>query len=490
MSLLLQGNEPLEKIPRELFLAFPALRVLNLSETSIREVPSSINSLCQLRALILQSCFKLTELPPVANLHNLQVFDCDNSRLRCLPQGMENLTNLRLLNMLAPDLKSISKGFSLKFPSIEMLNMSRSCLGATSFDEISSLHNLTYLSIRVDSSSCFNRDYSWMTRVKGFLIEVGETLTYGPYNKSIRAIKVHKCEIFSNGELSGMLQFASDLHLEYCGGLRKLIGCNRSNGLKLLKLRSCSCSFGPVEGGSGKFDPLPNLEHLDLHLADNLKSVSDFGQYLGLTFSKLRQLNISHCATGRVISHCASLTCLFNDGGICSVPKHLEEIMINNCFQLVELYVQCSSSDQATLVNSEIPRVRKLYLYNAPQLGTLGEPQNREGCSEPSWFRMLVTARAPAWVVTNMVSEHGLWSQAICKITNTVMPPRHIIDQNTKANEVCPTHGIRTRNGAHTPKPIPTPGVPPVPNIPPRAPQTDDNRPPTAQRDISNTEFR
>ncbi|XP_047258995.1 probable disease resistance protein At4g27220 [Capsicum annuum] len=376
MSLLLQGNEPLEKIPRELFLAFPALRVLNLSETSIREVPSSINSLCQLRALILQSCFKLTELPPVANLHNLQVFDCDNSRLRCLPQGMENLTNLRLLNMLAPDLKSISKGFSLKFPSIEMLNMSRSCLGATSFDEISSLHNLTYLSIRVDSSSCFNRDYSWMTRVKGFLIEVGETLTYGPYNKSIRAIKVHKCEIFSNGELSGMLQFASDLHLEYCGGLRKLIGCNRSNGLKLLKLRSCSCSFGPVEGGSGKFDPLPNLEHLDLHLADNLKSVSDFGQYLGLTFSKLRQLNISHCATGRVISHCASLTCLFNDGGICSVPKHLEEIMINNCFQLVELYVQCSSSDQATLVNSEIPRVRKLYLYNAPQLGTLGEPQS------------------------------------------------------------------------------------------------------------------
>ncbi|PHT39947.1 hypothetical protein CQW23_18801 [Capsicum baccatum] len=46
-SLLLQDNEPLEKIPHKFFLAFPALRVLNLSETSIRELASSIYSLCQ-----------------------------------------------------------------------------------------------------------------------------------------------------------------------------------------------------------------------------------------------------------------------------------------------------------------------------------------------------------------------------------------------------------------------------------------------------------
>ncbi|KAM3270967.1 hypothetical protein P3S67_029169 [Capsicum chacoense] len=248
-----------------------------------------------------------------------------------------------------------------------MLNMPHSCLGATSFDEISSLHNLSYLSIRVDSSSCFNRDYSWMTRLKGFLIEVGETLTYGSYNKSIRVIKVHKCEIFSKGELSGMLQFASDLHLEYCGGLRKLISYNTFNGLKSLNIQSCSCSFGPVEGGSGQFDPLPNLKYLHLSYVYYLRSVSDFGQYLGLRFSKLCRLNISDCA---------SLTCLFNDGGVCSVPKHLEEIIINHCHQLVDLFVQCSSSDQATLVNSEIPRVQKLKLYDLPELVTLVEPQS------------------------------------------------------------------------------------------------------------------
>ncbi|KAM3266894.1 hypothetical protein P3L10_003889 [Capsicum annuum] len=280
VKLLLQENYPLEKISHNFFLAFPALRVLNLSRTSIRELPSSINNLCQLLLILLQCCFELKELPPVANLHNLEVLDCEYTELRCLPQGMENLTNLRLLNMPVPDLKSIRKGFFLKFPSIEMLNMPHSCLGATSFDEISSLHNLSYLFITVDSSSCFNRDYSWMTRLKGFHIHIGETLTYVPYNKSMRVINVHKCAIFSNGELSGMLQFASDLYLKECIGL------------------------------------------------------------------------------------------------ICSVPKHLEEIIINQCHQLVDLFVQCSSSDQATLVNSEIPRVQKLKLYDLPELVMLVEPQS------------------------------------------------------------------------------------------------------------------
>ncbi|KAM3270956.1 hypothetical protein P3S67_029158 [Capsicum chacoense] len=281
-SLHLQENKPLAKIPQEFFLAFPALRVLNLSRTGIRELPSSINSLRQLRALILQFCFELKELPPVANLHNLQVLDCYHTLLRCLPQGMDNLTNLRLLNMHVANMKSISKGFFLKFPSIEMLNMPFFSLGATSFDEISSLHTLTYLSIRVDSSSFFNTYYTWMTRLRGFRIDVGETRIFVPYNKSKRVINVYECEIYSNRELSGMLQFASDLYLHACMGLRKLIAYNTFNGLKSLKIVGCSCSFGPVQGGSGQFDPLPNLEYLNLCYVHNLKSVSDFGQHLGL----------------------------------------------------------------------------------------------------------------------------------------------------------------------------------------------------------------
>ncbi|KAJ8538687.1 hypothetical protein K7X08_029983 [Anisodus acutangulus] len=77
-----------------------ALRVLNLCETGIRELPSSINSLYQLRALILQGCRWLKELPPIGDLCNLQVLDCAYTRLRCLPQGMDKLSSIEMINML------------------------------------------------------------------------------------------------------------------------------------------------------------------------------------------------------------------------------------------------------------------------------------------------------------------------------------------------------------------------------------------------------
>ncbi|PHT33241.1 hypothetical protein CQW23_29578 [Capsicum baccatum] len=62
---------------------------------------------------------------------------------------------------------------------------------------------------------------------------------------------------------------------------------------------------------------------------------------------------------------------------------------------------------------------------------------------------------------------------------NMTMPPRRNIDQSAQADEVRPTHGMRTHNRAFTPEPVPTPGVALVPTSPPRAPHTNVNRPPT-----------
>ncbi|XP_060179300.1 disease resistance protein At4g27190-like isoform X1 [Lycium barbarum] len=382
-TLLLQDNNPLEIIPHEFFLTFPALRVLNLSQTGIRALPSSINSLYQLHALILQNCNGLIELPPIGDLYNLQLLDCDNTMLCCLPQGMDQLTNLRLLHLPAANLESIGQGVFLNLSSIEMLNMLESdemiwthsekretlLLGPTPFDEISSLQNLTSLSIKLDSSSIFNRDHTWMTRLKRFRIEVGDYPMEVKFNKSTRMIGVSNCEIFSNGELSGMLHFASDLYLTSCMGLRKLIVRNSFDGLKELHIEHCCCDFEPEEEESGQFDPLPNLEYLNLHTLILLKSVSDFGVLLGLRFSKLRQLNVVNCLC---------LKCLFKVGEAFTVPKHLEDIAISDCGELVELLVQCGSS-QATLVNSEITRVQKLRLNDLPNLKTLGEPESMWG---------------------------------------------------------------------------------------------------------------
>ncbi|CAN4101615.1 unnamed protein product [Withania somnifera] len=390
-TLLLQDNCPLEKIPHDFILSFPALRVLNLSETGISALPSSLNSLYQLRALILKDCHWLTELPPIGNLCNLQVLDCANTLLHYVPHGMDKLTDLRLLHLPPTALENIGQGILLKLSSVEMINMLYTLnwqifsgtpkrgtdislgilrkkrvplLGPTSFDEISSLHKLTSLFIKLDDSSVLNRDYTWMARLKRFHIEVGEAPTPLRFNKSMRMISVSRCEIFSKGELSGMLQFASDLYLKQCRGFKQLITSNSFDGLKLIDIRECYCDFRQLEDGNGQFDPLPNLEYLRLNGLLHLQSLSDFCHLLGLRFSKLRQLDISYCP---------SLRHLFNVGGAIYAPTRLEEISIAFCPQLVELFVQCSSS-QKTLVNSEIPRVQKLWMDSLPELGTLGEP--------------------------------------------------------------------------------------------------------------------
>ncbi|WMV40191.1 hypothetical protein MTR67_033576 [Solanum verrucosum] len=228
-TLLLQDNYSLREIPHEFFLLFPALRVVNLSHT-----------------------------------------------------GMDKLINLRLLDLPVCNFeKSIGEGLFLKLPRIEMLNIRRDRHRLTSFDEISSLHNLTFLYINFDSSSILNRDYTWMKRLN---IEIGETSMSIPFNKSRKMISVLDCENFKH---SGMLQFASDLYLLKCMGLGKLIVNKKStfNGLKSLYIEHCSCDFGEAVQGSGQFDPLPNLEYLSLVAVYNLKSVSDFGQLLGLNYN-------------------------------------------------------------------------------------------------------------------------------------------------------------------------------------------------------------
>ncbi|XP_033509625.1 probable disease resistance protein At4g27220 [Nicotiana tomentosiformis] len=363
-TLLLQDNVPLRRIPHDYFLAFPAIRVLNLSNTSIRALPFSIDSLSQLRALVLQNCCYLTELPAIGNLRNLQLLDCDNTRLHRLPPGMDELTDLRVLYLPATDLENIREGILLKLSNIEMLNMlDTKYLWGRSYpmlDELSYLHKLTCLIIKLDRSSVSNRDHTWMSRLKRFHIEVGEAPM--PFSNSTRMIGVSECEIFSRGQLSGMLQFASLLYLTNCNGLSKLIGYNNNfYGLKSLHISGCHCYFKPMEEGNGQFDPLPNLESLRLYKIFNLKSVSDFGHLLGLRFSKLRQLDVYDCRR---------LTCLFKvDGPFPVVPKHLEEIDIICCAELEELFVPFGSS-QTTL------KVRKLVLKMLPELRTLGEPQS------------------------------------------------------------------------------------------------------------------
>ncbi|KAK2987295.1 hypothetical protein RJ640_000252 [Escallonia rubra] len=79
----------------------------------------------ELRALLLRECEDLEELPPLGGFTKLQVLDCQGaSRIKELPQGMEELSNLRALDISRTSaLRHIQSGPLSKLSSLEFLDM-------------------------------------------------------------------------------------------------------------------------------------------------------------------------------------------------------------------------------------------------------------------------------------------------------------------------------------------------------------------------------
>ncbi|KAL6634762.1 hypothetical protein ACP70R_027433 [Stipagrostis hirtigluma subsp. patula] len=102
------GNSLNVKIPYNLFLILECLRTLDISNTSISEIPSSIGNLIHLRYLGLKNT-KLKRIPEsVCGLLNLQTLDLNHSYyLNGLPRGIRYLVNLRHLELPVSEYPSI-----------------------------------------------------------------------------------------------------------------------------------------------------------------------------------------------------------------------------------------------------------------------------------------------------------------------------------------------------------------------------------------------
>ncbi|KAK2965101.1 hypothetical protein RJ640_012575, partial [Escallonia rubra] len=154
-TLLLQGNRLLRIVPEGFLTAFKSLKVLNLNESRIKILPQSLLQLRELRALLLRKCVDLEELPPLGGFTKLQVLDCHYApSMKELPQGMEELSNLRALNISRTyALRHIQSGTLSKLSSLEFLDMSWGAKwGPTRIAELACLERLTTLYINLDIS--------------------------------------------------------------------------------------------------------------------------------------------------------------------------------------------------------------------------------------------------------------------------------------------------------------------------------------------------
>ncbi|KAJ7981667.1 Disease resistance protein [Quillaja saponaria] len=100
LSTLLLRNNPVTRIADSFFLDMPALRVLDLSSTSIGSLPITVSHLKTLTALLLEGYTRLKFVPSLAKLHALIRLDLSCTKIAKLPLGLGMLVNnLRWLNL-------------------------------------------------------------------------------------------------------------------------------------------------------------------------------------------------------------------------------------------------------------------------------------------------------------------------------------------------------------------------------------------------------
>ncbi|KAI8008791.1 Disease resistance protein [Camellia lanceoleosa] len=391
-SLLLQGNLPLEIVPEGFLLGFPALRVLNLSETRIHTLPLLVIQLHKLEALLLRRCQNLKGLPPLGRLHRLQFLDCSSTNLEALPEGMENLTDLRLLDLSETHhLRHIPNGIISQLFRLETIDMTNSFymwgrkrpkeeLETTQIDELGCLDQLIALYINLNSSYLTFEDLSWIKRLKRFHFVIGLADEKLLVQKKYEEKRVTLCWVNLYGIyywLKQLLENASNLTLDCCKNLEEIPAglakeCYCFIGLKSLAITDYHGEFLPArESGDDRFDLLPNLQELVLHEVWCLLSVSELAQLLKLRLSTLRKISLSRCNM---------LKYLVSSSG---TLKNLEEVTVSSCREFAELFENASSSQSSedlpehatssqTLVPSCIvPNLRIMTLKNLPELMTL-----------------------------------------------------------------------------------------------------------------------
>ncbi|XP_034677662.1 disease resistance protein At4g27190-like [Vitis riparia] len=405
-TLLLQNNYKLEIVPEAFLLGFQALRVLNLSNTNIQRLPLSFIHLGELRALLLSQCRRLNELPPVGRLSKLQVLDCSGSVIKKLPEGMEQLSNLRELNLSGTLLlKTIRAGLVSRLSGLEILDMSDSYCrrglktqanegNAALLEELGCLERLIVLMVDLNGTTHpFSEDAPWMERLKSFRIrvsgvhdEITDSLMTRDNQKSFALYEKNRITdclrnedgkfeerklIFVRSDLSGkwnewlLLTRAAVLQLKSCTGLNNLF--DSVGGfvcLKSLSIMDSNVSFKPTGGCLSPNDQLPNLEELNLMDLHSLESISELVRSLGLKFSRLKVMTVLFCPKLKYLLSCDDFT---------QPLEKLKLIYLVHCSDLSDMFIY--SSGQTSMPYPVAPNLQKIALSGLPNLKTLSRQE-------------------------------------------------------------------------------------------------------------------
>ncbi|XXG62234.1 hypothetical protein AAC387_Pa05g0639 [Persea americana] len=384
LTLFLQQNRNLRTIPASFFGNMCALRVLDLSETSINSLPHSICNLVNLRIFYLRRCPKLEAIPPqIGAITRLEVLDARDTRITSLPVEIGQLTHLKVLNVgfsmgrdeIEKDVV-ISGGIISRLSQLEQLSIDLSSTESQFGHEwnkwaeallkdvsyVKGLMSLEFYFPQLESLECFLQTIRpWKEgRFTSFNFMVGSGpkigFAYEPeLGRKDGILTIGDCDGISSATLE-VLSHAD--HFVLFG--HRSIHCLCELGLQNMRrltgcmISECDAMEIFIEGDQLIEAALPNLTSLDICDMLNLKSIWE-GSFPPGNFNCLSSLLLERCNKLKNIFPSKIITQLSN----------LQDLQVESCSALEEVIYEEAIGVKSDCV---LPKLRILGLKSLPAL--------------------------------------------------------------------------------------------------------------------------
>ncbi|GAY67369.1 hypothetical protein CUMW_255890 [Citrus unshiu] len=356
-------NSPL-KIPDNIFMGMPKLKVLHFIRMRLLSLPSSIHLLTDLRTLCLDGC-EFEDIRIIGKLKKLEILSLQGSDIEQLPREIGQLTQLKLLDLRnCSKLKVIAPNVLSNLSQLEELYMANCFIewehlglsserSNASLVELKNLSRLTTLEINILDAGILPSGF-FSRKLERYRIVLGnEWDRFYKYNTR-RTLKLNlksricleewrgmkNVEYLCLGELQGLTNVLHDLDGEGFAELKHLNIRNNPNFL---------CIVDPVQVRGGAF---PMLESLVLQNLINLERICH-GQLLAESFCNLKTIEVGSCD---------KLKILFSFSIAKFLPQ-LETIKVIQCKNIEEIFV---STNEEAIGEIASAQVRFLILRTLP----------------------------------------------------------------------------------------------------------------------------
>lgn len=371
VSLLLHKNPNLKTLPLSFFETMNKLLVLNLYRTGMEALPQSFKKLTTLKALFLNQCVNLTDLPPqIEKFLVLEVLDIRGCKVTFIPLLIGNLVSLKCLRVsynkpsrvVSPtereqDCSVISRLSKLEDLVIDVMSDDQWRIEAIHIiRHVASLENLTSLKIHFpkleDMKPLLESGRGWQDRdkfslwasvghpsqgppeISGYLDrKIERYLRYSPEGQGVHCPtsnmfpETDVLELIGHNSITCLSQFMKDSGLDKvrsilvkdCTDLVTLVdgnimgGTNTLSELHTIVVKNCRALTS-----CGLIQQLPKVKKLVIHSCSNIEELlpsSGVG-----SIQNLEVLELFDLAKLRTISEDTSFAC----------PR-LKELIVRGC---------------------------------------------------------------------------------------------------------------------------------------------------------------